>query len=86
MSGKRINLSAKSSVSARAQSWIVQGDAPAATAPLRGALYTARLTIDITPALRARIKVSAFERGVTVVELLRDLLEREFPDESVARR
>ena len=29
--------------------------------------------------MRARIKVSAFTRGVTVAELLRDLLEREFP-------
>lgn len=79
MSGKRISISAKQAVTDRAQRWIEQGGAPAATAPARGAVYTARLTIDITPALRARIKVSAFERGMTVVELLRDLLEREFP-------
>ena len=45
----------------------------------KGDLYTARLTLDITPAMRARIKVSAFTRGVTVAELLRDLLERSFP-------
>jgi type IV secretory pathway protease TraF len=45
----------------------------------KGDLYTARLTLDITPAMRARIKVSAFTRGVTVAELLRGLLEREFP-------
>jgi len=30
--------------------------------------------------MRARIKVSAFTRGVTVAELLRALLEREFPE------
>jgi chromosome partitioning protein len=40
----------------------------------------ARLTLDITPAMRARIKVSAFTQGVTVADLLRGLLEREFPE------
>ena len=45
--------------------------------------YTARLTIDITPALRARIKVSAFTQGVTVADLLSGLLEREFPPEKM---
>jgi hypothetical protein len=41
--------------------------------------FTARLTIDITPELRGRIKVAAFQRGVTVADMLRDLLTREFP-------
>ena len=45
-----------------------------------GDLYTARLTIDVTPALRGRIKIAAFQRGVTVADMLRDLLAREFPD------
>ena len=40
--------------------------------------YTARLTIDITPELRGRIKVAAFQRGVTVADMLRELLSREF--------
>ena len=40
--------------------------------------FTARLTIDVTPALRGRIKITAFERGVTVADMLRGLLEREF--------
>lgn len=48
----------------------------------KGDLYTARLTLDITPAMRARIKVSAFTQGVTVADLLRALLEREFPSEN----
>jgi hypothetical protein len=39
------------------------------------------LTIDLTPALRRRIKVVAFRRGLTVAEMLRALLAREFPDE-----
>lgn len=43
-------------------------------------LFTARLTIDVTPELRGRIKVAAFQRGVTVAEMLRGLLCREFPD------
>ena len=41
--------------------------------------FTARLTIDVTPALRGRIKIVAFGRGVTVADMLRDLLAREFP-------
>jgi len=43
-----------------------------------GNTFTARLTIDITPDLRGRIKVAAFRRGVTVADMLRDLLAREF--------
>lgn len=42
--------------------------------------FTARLTIDVTPELRGRIKVRAFQRAITVAEMLRDLLTREFPD------
>jgi len=41
--------------------------------------YSARLTIDITPALRGRIKIAAFQRGATVADMLRELLAREFP-------
>lgn len=44
------------------------------------ASFTARLTIDITPALRGRIKVTAFQRGLTVADMLRELLAREFPN------
>ncbi len=40
---------------------------------------TARLTVDVTPALRGRIKVVAFRRGLTAADMLRGLLEREFP-------
>ncbi len=61
----------------RTPRWIRQGDADALG---KGDLYTARLTLDITPAMRARIKVSAFTQGVTVADLLRGLLEREFPE------
>lgn len=61
-----------------AESWIKASDA----SPRRmddAPAFTARLTIDVTPALRGRIKVAAFQRGVTVADMLRDLLAREFP-------
>jgi hypothetical protein len=60
------------------ESWIKAPDAPSPRATdIAG--FTARLTIDITPALRGRIKVAAFRRGITVADMLRDLLAREFP-------
>ncbi len=46
----------------------------------RAEKFSARLTIDITPKLRGRIKIVAFERGLTVADMLRALLEREFPE------
>ena len=58
--------------------WIRAGD----TRPARdgaAAAHSARLTIDITPELRGRIKIAAFGRGVTVADMLRELLAREFP-------
>ena len=59
-------------------SWIKAGDAPPPRTDGADA-YSARLTVDITPALRGRIKIAAFRRGVTVADMLRDLLAREFP-------
>jgi hypothetical protein len=44
-----------------------------------GDVFTARLTIDVTPALRGRIKVAAFQRGVTVAQMLRGLLDQHSP-------
>ena len=41
--------------------------------------FTAGLTIDVTPALPRRIKIAAFHRGLTVADMLRALLDREFP-------
>jgi hypothetical protein len=41
--------------------------------------FTAPLTIDVTPALCGRIKIAAFQRGLTVADTLRALLDREFP-------
>lgn len=41
--------------------------------------FTARLTIDVTPELRRRLKFAALQRGETVADMLRALFEREFP-------
>lgn len=59
------------------ESWIKAADDPHGRKP-EAQVYTARLTIDITPELRGRIKVAAFQRGVTVADMLRELLSREF--------
>ena len=63
-----------------AESWIKAPEVTTRRADDASA-FTARLTIDVTPALRGRIKVAAFKRGVTVAEMLRGLLAREFPPE-----
>lgn len=77
--GKRIAIGARPPASPRAEAWVRQGDAGELQ---KGDLYTARLTLDITPALRARIKIAAFTQDTTVAELLRALLEREFPEDT----
>lgn len=59
------------------ENWIKTSDAPA---PIRSAGYAARLTIDVTPELRGRIKIAAFKKGVTVADMLRALLSREYPE------
>ena len=59
-----------------ASTWVRQADAAESNA--RSSIYTARLTIDVTPALRGHIKVIAFKSGVTAAEMLRALLEREY--------
>ena len=46
--------------------------------------YAARLTIDVTSAMRGRLKIIAFRRGQTVADMLRTLLDREYPDEGGA--
>ncbi|NTF47061.1 ribbon-helix-helix protein [Rhizobium rhizogenes] len=63
-----------------AEGWIKASETPPARSGASPAAFTARLTIDITPELRGRIKIAAFRRGVTASDMLRELLEREFPD------
>lgn len=63
----------------------VRSDGQSGTIVPKGDRFTARLTIDVTPELRGRIKVAAFSRGLTATDMLRDLLDREFPDTGAAR-
>lgn len=64
-----------------ADRWIRHGDGAGKAGEAQDTdRYTARLTVDVTPALRGRIKVAAFRQGLTVADMLRVLYEREFPD------
>ena len=77
MNGKRIVLGAKPPANPQAEAWVRMGEG---ADPAKRDLYTARLTLDVTPALRSRIKVAAFTQGITVADTLRDLLEQAFPE------
>ena len=57
----------------------VQASGDRQPAPTKADGQTARLTVDVTPELRGRIKIAAFRRGLTAADMLRALLEREFP-------
>ena len=48
-------------------------------------LFTARLTIDVTPGQRGRIKVTAFRRGLTVADMLRSCSLANFPTKMETR-
>jgi hypothetical protein len=74
VSGKQFSLGGKPVRDSVAESWVKGGGEQASSANR----LTARLTIDVTPALRGRIKILAFGRGTTVAVMLRELLEREF--------
>jgi len=79
MNGKRVAIGARPPADPQAEAWVRQGDRVDIS---KGDIYTARLTIDVTTALRARIKVAAFTQGATVAEMLRALLEREFKEKT----
>lgn len=83
-SGKRLSrvpIGARPPADPQAEAWVRAGDGRDLAALARGEVYTARLTLDVTPALRGRIKVVAFTRGITVADMLRVLLEQEYPEE-----
>ena len=79
MTGRDTRSAASPPVPAILESWI-KAPMRRRAAPPRAHGFTARLTIDVTPELRGRIKVAAFRRGVTVADMLRELLAREFPE------
>ena len=78
MTGKRIAIGAKPGM--EAESWLRQGESFIHGHAVKENPHTARLIVDVTPALRGRIKVAAFRTGVTVAALVRGLLEERFPD------
>ncbi|AOE83769.1 hypothetical protein [Pseudomonas sp. TCU-HL1] len=77
MSGKRIGIGARPLTDPQAEAWILQG---AVVDHGKAERYSARLTLDVTPALHTRIKLATFDRGVTMAEMLREVLERQFPE------
>jgi len=77
----RVPIGARPPADPQAEAWVRAGDGHDLAALARGEVYTARLTLDVTPALRGRIKVAAFTGGITVADMLRALLEREFPEQ-----
>lgn len=60
--------------------WVKASEPP----PARAEQYDARLTVDVTTTLRGQIKVAAFRRGLTVADMLRALLAREFGDDAAS--
>ena len=64
-----------------ADAWV---RAPDRATPASRETFTARLTIDVTPAMRGRLKIIAFRQGQTVADMLRALLDREFPEDGDA--
>ncbi|CBS89252.1 hypothetical protein [Azospirillum lipoferum] len=75
MSGERIGFGDRPGAP---DAWVRRGESGQ---PAKAEVYTARLTVDITPELRGRIKIAAFRRGVTMAVLLRELLEARFAGE-----
>ena len=89
MSGKRIAFGAKPAAPT-ADAWVQQGNGaettvetpPQGVAP-KADIYTARLTIDVTPELRGRIKDAPFSQGVTDAEMVRDIHHTSIPHSGV---
>lgn len=77
MSGKRVDIAARL-VDSPAEAWVRRGNSATEASATKLQLYTARLTIDVTPELRGRIKVHAFRQGATVADMLRSLLEQHY--------
>ena len=83
MSSRRMPFGQRPSADPSLEAWVRQGEAaplPLAE-PVKADIYTARMTLDVTPEMRARIKVAAFKQGRTVTDVLRELLEQHFPED-----
>lgn len=78
MSSKRISIAGRPAIDPAAHAWVREGAAGDVDALPKAEVYTARLSVDVSAELRGRIKVLAFQRGLTVADMLRELLEREY--------
>lgn len=45
---------------------------------------TKRFTVDVPAPLHRRVKLTCVERGLNMADVVRDLLEREFPEKASA--
>jgi hypothetical protein len=80
MTKKRLSLTVKEPARL-ADTWVqLRTGLDGTEAPSKAHIYTARLTLDITPELRHRIKLAAIGAGSTVADMLRQVLEREYPE------
>ena len=62
------------------EAWVSAPEVPVSSGSAKTDGFTARLTVDVTPGLRGRIKVTAFTRGLTVANMLRAMLAEAFPE------
>jgi hypothetical protein len=77
---KRHRLSVKP-IERAAEDWLKDPEGWRQSYPLlKRDIYTARLTLDITPELHKRIKVAAMRSDRSIALVLRELLEREYPE------
>lgn len=60
-----------------ADRWIAGNKPGGAASPEN---FSARLTIDVTPAMRRRLKLAAVRQGTTVADLMRALINEHFPE------
>ncbi len=81
MSGRDVRPAAFAARPRDPDTWVNRSERSVRPASGKAEIYTARLTIDVTLALRGRIKVAAFTRGLTVADMLRAMLEQAFPDQ-----
>ena len=65
-----------------ADRWIKAADAASGPREATSDAFTARITLDVTPAMRRQLKLAAIARELTVSNMLRGLLAREFPEQS----
>lgn len=73
---------ADSWVSSRGADAEVAAPAPAEPEPSTPAEAMKRFTIDVPATLHTRVKIGCAQRGLKMADVLRELLEKEFPSQS----